>query len=61
MPNVMTGYRFLKGSKQKAVELSEKLSNVSEWDAYRASLRDFIINPKTDKLPKPLKTVTWKS
>ena len=29
MPNVMTGYRFLKGSKQKAVELSEKLSNVS--------------------------------
>lgn len=39
----------------------EKLSNVSEWDAYRASLRDFIINPKTDKLPKPLKTVTWKS
>ncbi len=41
-------------------DVREKLSNVSEWDTYRASLRDFIINPKTDALPKSLKTVTWK-
>tara|TARA_R100000808_G_C2026753_1_gene72439 strand:- start:81 stop:470 length:390 start_codon:yes stop_codon:yes gene_type:complete len=38
----------------------EKLSNVSEWDTYRSSLRDYIINPKTGKPPKKPKTVTWK-
>ena len=42
------------------VDVRAKLSNLSEWDTYRASLRDFIINPKTDNPPKKPKTVTWK-
>tara|TARA_B100001123_G_C15341472_1_gene1035139 strand:- start:1503 stop:1892 length:390 start_codon:yes stop_codon:yes gene_type:complete len=41
-------------------DVRAKLSNVSDWDTYRASLRDYIINPKSDKLPKIFKTVTWK-
>ena len=40
-------------------DVREKLSNLSAWDTYRASLRDFIINPKPDELPsKP--EVIWK-
>tara|TARA_R100001126_G_scaffold93001_1_gene63196 strand:+ start:44 stop:433 length:390 start_codon:yes stop_codon:yes gene_type:complete len=41
-------------------DVRAKLSNVSDWDTYRASLRDFIISPKKDNLPKKPKIVTWK-
>tara|TARA_R100000655_G_scaffold40184_1_gene75821 strand:+ start:6288 stop:6674 length:387 start_codon:yes stop_codon:yes gene_type:complete len=40
-------------------DVREKLSNLSAWDTYRASLRDFIINPKPDELPSEPKVV-WK-
>ena len=40
-------------------DVREKLSNLSAWDTYRATLRDFIINPKPDELPlKP--EAAWK-
>ena len=42
------------------IDVREKLSNLDEWDTYRASLRDFIINPKIGDFPKKPKTVTWK-
>lgn len=42
------------------IDAREKLSNLDEWDTYRASLRDFIINPKIGDFPKKPKTVTWK-
>ena len=41
-------------------DVRAKLSNLSEWDTYRASLRDFIISPKKGDLPTKPKTVTWK-
>ena len=51
----------LKGSDWVGLaDVREKLSNLSAWDTYRASLRDFIINPKKDDLPINPKTVTWK-
>ena len=41
------------------IDVRAKLSNLSAWDTYRASLRDFIINPKPDELPlKP--NAIWK-
>ena len=40
-------------------DVRAKLSNLSEWDTYRASLRDFIINPKPDELPLKPKVI-WK-
>ena len=42
------------------IDAREKLSNLDEWDTYRASLRDFIINPKIGDFPNKPKTVTWK-
>ena len=42
------------------IDVREKLSNLDEWDTYRASLRDFIINPKIGDFPNKPKTVTWK-
>jgi len=42
------------------IDVREKLSNLNDWDTYRASLRDFIINPKPDELPLKPKTITWK-
>lgn len=41
------------------IDVREKLSNLSDWDTYRATLRDFIINPKPDELPLKPKVV-WK-
>ena len=40
-------------------DVREKLSNLSAWDTYRASLRDFIINPKPDELTVKPKAI-WK-
>ena len=42
------------------IDVREKLSNLNDWDTYRASLRDFIINPKKGDFPNKPKTVTWK-
>ena len=42
------------------IDVREKLSNLDEWDTYRASLRDFITNPKIGDFPNKPKTVTWK-
>ena len=42
------------------IDVREKLSNLNDWDTYRTSLRDFIINPKKGLLPDKPKTVTWK-
>tara|TARA_B100000963_G_scaffold349611_1_gene358870 strand:+ start:500 stop:889 length:390 start_codon:yes stop_codon:yes gene_type:complete len=42
------------------IDVREKLLNLDEWDTYRASLRDFIINPKIGDFPNKPKTVTWK-
>ena len=42
------------------IDVREKLSNLDECDTYRASLRDFIINPKIGDFPNKPKTVTWK-
>jgi len=42
------------------IDAREKLSNLDEWDTYRTSLRDFIINPKIGDFPNKPKTVTWK-
>ncbi len=42
------------------IDVREKLSNLDEWDTYRASLRDFIINTKIGDFPNKPKTVTWK-
>ena len=42
------------------IDVREKLSNLDEWDTYRAALRDFIINPKKGDFPNKPKTVTWK-
>ena len=42
------------------IDVREKLSNLNDWDDYRAALRDFIINPKKGDFPNKPKTVTWK-